>query len=590
MNQNLNNILKDAEKERIKLKHPYVGSEHLFMSLIKNENNLTCILKNYGITYELFKKELLFVVGKCKKDNLDNLYTPLLRKIIKRYENKIKNIKQDQYIYENIFIAILDEGEGIAIRILLKMNVDLDELYVNLKEKQKLFEMRESNNVGIYLNSTINMNECIYGREEELDKVILTLSRKKKCNPLLIGPAGVGKTALIEELVRRINKKLVPDSLKNSKVFMIEMGSLISGTKYRGEFEERLNKIIKEIINDKNSIIFIDEIHSMIGAGGAEGAINAGDILKPYLARGEVKVIGATTTNEYNNSILTDKALARRFEVINIKEPSESDMYKLLIKVKKEYENFHNIKISNKILKRLIELSNFYMKNIVNPDKSIDLLDSACAYTKLNSSTNTLTENDLIKTIIYKTNNYLINNDFLVNKIISLLSCDLKTENLNDLKNTLSEESFKPKSILIEDDKIKNIIVDNLNNINIVNIDLNKCGESIFKNINNTEIKDCIFNSIVDNPFSLIYINHISSVSRAVLDEISKINTTGELTCKYNEKIYFNNAILIASIDDECNYTAGFSKRVLRNNLPVTFVNSFSCNLIGSKQKEISYN
>ena len=526
MNQNLNNILKDAEKERIKLKHPYVGSEHLFMSLIKNENNLTCILKNYGITYELFKKELLFVVGKCKKDNLDNLYTPLLRKIIKRYENKIKNIKQDQYIYENIFIAILDEGEGIAIRILLKMNVDLDELYVNLKEKQKLFEMRESNNVGIYLNSTINMNECIYGREEELNKVILTLSRKKKCNPLLIGPAGVGKTALIEELVRRINKKLVPDSLKNSKVFMIEMGSLISGTKYRGEFEERLNKIIKEIINDKNSIIFIDEIHSMIGAGGAEGAINAGDILKPYLARGEVKVIGATTTNEYNNSILTDKALARRFELINIKEPSESDMYKLLIKVKKEYESFHNIKISNKILKRLIELSNFYMKNIVNPDKSIDLLDSACAYTKLNSSTNTLTENDLIKTIIYKTNNYLINNDFLVNKIISLLSCDLKTENLNDLKNTLSEESFKPKSILIEDDKIKNIIVDNLNNINIINIDLNKCGESIFKNINNIEIKDSIFNSIVDNPFSLIYINHISSVSRAVLDEISKINTT----------------------------------------------------------------
>ena len=525
MNQNLNNILKDAEKERIKLKHPYVGSEHLFMSLIKNENNLTCILKNYGITYELFKKELLFVVGKCKKDNLDNLYTPLLRKIIKRYENKIKNIKQDQYIYENIFIAILDEGEGIAIRILLKMNVDLDELYVNLKEKQKLFEMRESNNVGIYLNSTINMNECIYGREEELNKVILTLSRKKKCNPLLIGPAGVGKTALIEELVRRINKKLVPDSLKNSKVFMIEMGSLISGTKYRGEFEERLNKIIKEIINDKNSIIFIDEIHSMIGAGGAEGAINAGDILKPYLARGEVKVIGATTTNEYNNSILTDKALARRFELINIKEPSESDMYKLLIKVKKEYESFHNIKISNKILKRLIELSNFYMKNIVNPDKSIDLLDSACAYTKLNSSTNTLTENDLIKTIIYKTNNYLINNDFLVNKIISLLSCDLKTENLNDLKNTLSEESFKPKSILIEDDKIKNIIVDNLNNINIINIDLNKCGESIFKNINNIEIKDSIFNSIVDNPFSLIYINHISSVSRAVLDEISKINT-----------------------------------------------------------------
>ena len=584
----LNKILKNAEKERIKLKHPYVGSEHLFMALIKSDNPLTKLLKDYDITYDIFKKELLLVVGKCKKDNLDNLYTPLLRKIIRRYENKTIDLRDDDNIYENLFISILDEGEGIAIRILLKMNIDLDDLYVNLKERQRLHEMRESNSVGIYLNSRVNMNENIYGREEEINKIILTLSRKKKCNPLLIGPAGIGKTALVEELVRRINKNEVTDSLKNTKVFMIEMGSLISGTKYRGEFEERLNKIIKEVINDKKSIIFIDEIHSMIGAGGAEGAINAGDILKPYLARGDFKCIGATTNSEYNNSILKDKALARRFEVINLNEPSKEDMYNLLIKVKKEYEDFHNIKISNKIIKRLIDLSDSYMKSIVNPDKSIDLLDSACAYAKLNNNKDILDEDDILNTIIYKTNNYLINNKNLVNKIVLSLKNKVQEIELKRLKNTLIEETNKPKSILIDSDDIKNIILGNLGNINVVNIDLNKYSDNLFKDSNNIDIKESIFNSLIDKPFSLIYINHINFVNKHILDEISKINKTGELVYKYNERIYFNNSIIVVSTDDDISYQTGFNKTLKQNKLPDSFIDSFRCILHTKKQKEIS--
>jgi ATP-dependent Clp protease ATP-binding subunit ClpA/ATP-dependent Clp protease ATP-binding subunit ClpC len=586
---NLDVILNNSEKERLKLKHPYVGSEHLLLALLKYKNSLTEFLLSYDLTYESFKRELIQVVGQCKKDNPDSLYTPLLRKIIKRYENKYKGNYNDQNIYENLFISLLDEGEGIAIRIMLKMNIDLDDLYVTLKDKQKISLMEESNKVGIFLNNSVDMNESVVGRENELNKIILTLSRKKKCNPILIGPAGVGKTALVEELARRINRGEVPNNLKNNKIFMIEMGSLISGTKYRGEFEERLNKILKELINDKKSIIFIDEIHSMIGAGGAEGAINAADILKPYLARGNIKCIGATTTSEYNESILKDKALARRFEVINVLEPSKDDMHLLLSKIKNEYEKFHNIKIPNQLIDKLIDISDKYIKNIVNPDKCIDLLDSSCAYSKMYGSSNELKLNDIINTIIYKTNNKLINNKDLSKKIINDLKEIISKENSKKLFLTLNESSNLPKSILTDSDEVKRIIVKNLDNINVITIDLEKYSDNYMKNIFDKPINESIFYSLIDNPYSLVFIKHVNNASNLILDEISKINTEGYITYKYNEKIYFNNAILIASTDDEILFHTGFNRNKVSSKLPINFINSFRCTLYTNKEKEISH-
>ena len=588
-NINLDVILNNSEKERLKLKHPYVGSEHLLLALLKYKNSLTEFLLSYDLTYESFKRELIQVVGQCKKDNPDSLYTPLLRKIIKRYENKYKGNYNDQNIYENLFISLLDEGEGIAIRIMLKMNIDLDDLYVTLKDKQKISLMEESNKVGIFLNNSVDMNESVVGRENELNKIILTLSRKKKCNPILIGPAGVGKTALVEELARRINRGEVPNNLKNNKIFMIEMGSLISGTKYRGEFEERLNKILKELINDKKSIIFIDEIHSMIGAGGAEGAINAADILKPYLARGNIKCIGATTTSEYNESILKDKALARRFEVINVLEPSKDDMHLLLSKIKNEYEKFHNIKIPNQLIDKLIDISDKYIKNIVNPDKCIDLLDSSCAYSKMYGSSNELKLNDIINTIIYKTNNKLINNKKLSKKIINDLKEIISKENSKKLFLTLNESSNLPKSILTDSDEVKRIIVKNLDNINVITIDLEKYSDNYMKNIFDKPINESIFYSLIDNPYSLVFIKHVNNASNLILDEISKINTEGYITYKYNEKIYFNNAILIASTDDEILFHTGFNRNKISSKLPINFINSFRCTLYTNKEKEISH-
>ena len=582
----LERLLKRAEKERIKLKHPYVGSEHLFLAILNNDGEFTKFLKEYNLCYSSFKKELVSVVGICKKNNDVNLYTPLLRKIIKRCENKTDNINELN-LDEEVFISLLDEGEGIAVRIMLKMNVDLDDIYFALKERKKIRIMEVSNQVGVFLNNSVDLSEKVVGREEEISKIILSLTRKKKCNPILIGPAGVGKTAIVEELTRRIVKNEVPDNLKNYKVYMIEMGSLISGTKYRGEFEERLNKILKEIVNDKKTIIFIDEIHTMIGAGGAEGAINAADILKPYLARGVVKCIGATTTKEYNDSFLKDKALTRRFDVINIKEPDENLMYVLLKNIKNEYENFHHIKVSDKLLKKIINLSDYYLKNISNPDKSIDLLDSACAYAKINRS-NSLTENDILKTVFYKTNNCLIDNKLFINSLKNNLKNILNVKEINKLCQSFNFNGSKPISILLNNVRVEEIIKDNLKDINIVNIDLNsyyyQSNNSLCENKN---ISETIFNTVLDKPFSLILFHNVNQANKYVLDEISKINKDGYIIFKNNEKLFFNNAIILASISGDLNYQTGFTNNKVSVALPKEFINSFQCDLRNIPTKEI---
>lgn len=377
-------ILKDAEEERRSLSHPYVGSEHLLLAILKGNSILKERLEELGLTYKKFRTELIDIVGIPKKNIDVNLYTPLLKRIL---ANALSDAKENNkgIVTENHFmIAMLDEGEGIAIRIMIGMNIDLDELYDELKVKPQDIkqEKLEVLNVGRVLNDQVDRFDAVIGRDKELNEVIEVLLRKKKSNPLLIGPAGVGKTAIVEELARRINTKDVPLPLMNKRIIEISMGDLVSGTKYRGEFEERLTKIIKEVIKNKEIVLFIDEVHSMVNAGGAEGAINASDILKPYLARGDLKVIGATTTEEYERFIAKDKALERRFETILVKEPNIEETKEILLGLKPSYEQHHRIKITNENIEDLVTLANKYLFKKKNPDKTIDLLDSVCAYVK----------------------------------------------------------------------------------------------------------------------------------------------------------------------------------------------------------------
>jgi ATP-dependent Clp protease ATP-binding subunit ClpC len=282
------------------------------------------------------------------------------------------------------------------------MEVDIDnlykEFYVNKMDKKKKNKKLLLDEIGIDLNKKAENNELdpVIGREEELNRIIEILMRRTKNNPLLIGDAGVGKTAIIEELSSRISKKQVPNALKNKKIISVDMASTVAGTKYRGEFEERLKKILKEVEENEEVILFIDEIHTLVGAGGAEGAIDASNIFKPSLARNKLRCIGATTTEEYKKYIENDAALERRFQKVFIEPPTKEETKAILYKLKPIYENFHMVKLSDDIIELIIDLSEKYIYDRKQPDKSIDILDEVCAKASLKENKLLKEYNDLI--------------------------------------------------------------------------------------------------------------------------------------------------------------------------------------------------
>ena len=313
------------------------------------------------------------------------LYTPLLKKII---ENAILDSKDENtdVSVEQLFLSLLEEGEGVANRIMMSMDIDLDSLYEQFSNQL----IREGKSISTKLaieDFAVDFTEearngnfdPVIGRDEEICHMIEILLRRKKCNPLLIGDAGVGKTALVEELARRIVLGLVPNELKNMRILSVAISSLVAGTKYRGEFEERINKMIEELEQAPNIILFIDEIHTIIGAGGAEGAIDASNILKPYLARGKIKVIGATTKLEYMKFLEGDKAFDRRFQKIIIEEPNLENVKSILLHLKEIYENFYGIILTDDILFSVAELSERYISNGKQPDKACLLYTSDAA-------------------------------------------------------------------------------------------------------------------------------------------------------------------------------------------------------------------
>ena len=386
-------VLLMAKKEMMDLKHPYVGSEHLLLAILHNTDlAITQVLSEYKITYKKYKDEIIKIIGIGKTSNDWFLYTPLLKRII---ENAILDCKDDNSIVtvDKLFISLLEEGDGVANRILLGMNIDIDLLYEKFSNRMIYHSGKKGRNL-LLEEYAIDLNKkCeeegfdpVVGRDVKVNRMIEILLRRTKNNPLLLGDAGVGKTAIVEELVRRIIIGSVPKNLENSRIFSISMASLISGTKYRGEFEERINKIISELENEKNIILFIDEIHTLVGAGGAEGAIDASNILKPYLARGKIKIIGATIA-EYKKYLEKDKALDRRFQKIYVEEPTASETEKILFQLRDIYENYHGVKISDEIIKLIVEFSDRYITTGRFPDKAIDILDEACSKTAIIDNT-----------------------------------------------------------------------------------------------------------------------------------------------------------------------------------------------------------
>ena len=483
-------ILVKAKEEMSLLRHPYVGSEHLLLSILKNENNVSKRLKQYGVTYEIFKEKIIEIIGIGSKQSEWFLYTPLLKRIMENAILDSKEINSDVTV-EILFSNLLEEGDGVAIRILLNLGIDLDKLYSEfnykiLKKKTKKKLLLEELGVDLTKKAKENALDPVIGREEEIKRVLEILSRRCKNNPILIGEAGVGKTAIVEELSRRIASGDVPISLKNKRIISLDMATTVAGTKYRGEFEERVRKILKEIEENDDIILFIDEIHTLVGAGGAEGAIDASNIFKPALSRNKLRCIGATTIDEYKKYIENDKALERRFQKVNIEKPNSETVKEILLKIKPIYEKFHNVIISDKIIEKIVELSNKYIYDRNEPDRSIDVLDEVCARVNLKETKELIEYNALTKKLnntIKLKNDSVSNNDFkkaslykidefeLIDKInnleLLLTKKEKKQVTLNDIAEVINLKTKIPVYEILNEkrdiiDKIKNELESNI--------------------------------------------------------------------------------------------------------------------------------
>ena len=455
-------ILKQAKLEMQKLKHAFIGSEHVILSILNNKNNIQEKLNSYGVNYLFFKNKLIKTIGVGKSTNDYFIFTPLMKRVLEEAILDTKEMNNKEVSLISIFLSMLDEGEGIAIRILNSLGIDLDSLYdelgsVNVIKNNKKLLICEC---GIDLTKKAQNNEFdpLIGRDKEVMELIEVISRRNKNNPLLIGEAGVGKTAIVEELARRIVNGDVPDKLKNTRIFSLSMASCVSGTKYRGEFEERVTKIIKELENNPELIVFIDEIHTLVGAGGAEGAIDASNILKPALARGNIKVIGATTINEYKDSILKDKALNRRFQTIKIMENTLLETKEILSKLKGIYEEYHHVIISDEIIDKLVELTDKYIIDKRNPDKSLDILDTVCTKVSLKKNNNLVKINKLkeeLNKLKKEKNNLIINNHYSEATIIRNNEIKLESK-----LNRLIILNKKPQKRVISISDIANVLKD----------------------------------------------------------------------------------------------------------------------------------
>lgn len=479
------NILVKAKLEMLELKHPYIGTEHLVLSMLSNSKKIKEKLSSYHLDYEIFKKEIIKVLGIGEENNSLFLYTPLLKKIINSAILDSKDNNDGVVTTEHLFSSLLEEGEGVAIRIFLSMGIDINAMYAEFatslvkKVKPKKNRKLLIEELGINLNEKAknNLTDPVIDRDKEIERVLEILCRRTKNNPILIGNAGVGKTAIVEELAKRIVTNEVPDYLKNKKIISLDMATTVAGTKYRGEFEERMKKILNEIETNDDIILFIDEIHTLVGAGGAEGAIDASNILKPALARGHLRCIGATTVEEYKKFIEKDKALERRFQKVNIEEPSYEKTLEILTKLKPIYEKFHKVILQPELLEDIVKLSAKYIYDRSEPDKSIDIMDEVCSRvsikeTKIDKEITSLEleidkldklknsyiiENNIDKAYTYRKKEIVLQEK--LNNLMLNINRNNKIVTIKDVANVIHTKTQIPVYEILKDDAkvVKNI-------------------------------------------------------------------------------------------------------------------------------------
>ena len=401
-------VLVLAREEAAALKRPHVGTEHLLLGLAKEPDGIAAqALERVGITYE---KALEVVAGMAEGEQeaeagANISFTPRTKRVLENALREAMQMGQSYISTEHLLLGIVREGEGGAIDAMAKLGVEIDAVRSALNdlvdqptpvaagipffggEPHGEKSMLEQFGTDLTAKAKAGKLDPVIGRAAEIERVMQVLSRRQKNNPLLIGEPGVGKTAVVEGLAQLIVADQVPDIISGKRVITLDVSALVAGSKYRGEFEERLKKVIKEVVKDGNIILFIDEMHTIIGAGSAEGSIDAAAILKPPLSRGELQVIGATTTEEYRKHLEKDSALARRFQTVNVKEPSEEQALRILDGLRDRYEAHHHVRYSDEALQAAVSMSSRYIQDRFLPDKAIDVLDEAGARMRIRNRT-----------------------------------------------------------------------------------------------------------------------------------------------------------------------------------------------------------
>ncbi|MEO6207465.1 MAG: ATP-dependent Clp protease ATP-binding subunit [Candidatus Limnocylindrales bacterium] len=393
-------VLTLAQDEAQRFNHNYIGTEHLLLGLVREGEGVAArVLENMNVELPKVRTAVEFIIGRGDRPVVGEVgLTPRAKRVIELAIDEARRLGHNYIGTEHLLLGLVREGEGIAAGVLESLGVNLDKVRHEVirvlsqsssagptPETKRASKTPTVDQLGINLTDAARAGKLdpVIGREKEIERVIQILGRKTKNNPALIGEPGVGKTAIAEGLAHRIVAGDVPDILLNKRVLTLDIGSLVAGTKYRGEFEERLKKIIEELRNTNDAVLFIDELHTLVGAGAAEGAIDAANILKPPLARGELQCIGATTLDEYRKYIERDAALERRFQPVMVEEPTMEQTIEILMGIRERYEQHHKVTITDEAVKAATDLSIRYITDRHLPDKAIDLIDEAASRVRL---------------------------------------------------------------------------------------------------------------------------------------------------------------------------------------------------------------
>ncbi|MHB8993430.1 MAG: ATP-dependent Clp protease ATP-binding subunit, partial [Chloroflexota bacterium] len=392
-------VLTLAQEEAQRFNHNYIGTEHLLLGLVREGDGVAAkVLGNLGVELNKVRSAVEFIIGRGDRTVTGDIgLTPRAKKVIELAVDEARRLNHHYIGTEHLLLGLVREGEGIAAGVLESLGVSLDKVrnqIIHVLNQSQPYSQQESkqtsrtpviDQMGMDLTAAARAGKLdpVIGRAREIERVIQILSRRTKNNPALIGEPGVGKTAIVEGLAQRIASGDVPETLLGKRMLTLDIGSLVAGTKYRGEFEERLKKIIEEVKGSGNCVLFIDELHTLVGAGAAEGAVDAANILKPSLSRGELQTIGATTLDEYRKYIERDAALERRFQPVIVEEPTVEETVQILRGIKERYEQHHKLIISDEALQSAAELASRFITDRFLPDKAIDLVDEASSRVRL---------------------------------------------------------------------------------------------------------------------------------------------------------------------------------------------------------------